>query len=330
MKPPSDLTIGASNFGQDTGCPSADEDAVELALRSLTAGHSYIDTSNNYVYGRSETVLGVALARLGQECSPEVITKVDADPATGRFDRDRVMRSFEESLQRLGIGHVPLLHLHDPDMLPMAESLGPGGAVAGLVELRESGAVDAIGVAGGPIPMMSALSGNRNLRCRSLPQQVHLGRSERTSTLRRSPTARHDRIQRGPFRSRPPRHWSHPLGAIRLPPRRRIAAILGSTSGRPLPTTLREPSCSGPHFLSSLPAHRLHSGRNLIIEAASSARPTHPGTHSRSVLGRPCGLRSRALTGPLTRSPSDPPGQWETTGEPTHNPPVASTFSPIV
>lgn len=156
MKPPSDLTIGASNFGQDTGCPSADEDAVELALRSLTAGHSYIDTSNNYANGRSETVLGVALARLGQKCSTEVITKVDADPATGRFDRDRVMRSFEESLQRLGIDHVPLLHLHDPDMLPMAESLGPGGAVAGLVELRESGAVDAIGVAGGPIPMMSA------------------------------------------------------------------------------------------------------------------------------------------------------------------------------
>jgi D-threo-aldose 1-dehydrogenase len=151
------LTIGADKFGRDTQKGSTEEaDAVELAQLALASGFGYVDTSNNYAGGQSEAVMGIAAAQLGPQRSTGVITMVDVDPETGRFDRDRVLRSFEESRDRLGLDYFPLMHLHDPDMLTMAEALGPGGAVEGLIELRESGLVGAIGVAGGSIPMMSA------------------------------------------------------------------------------------------------------------------------------------------------------------------------------
>lgn len=157
LRTPSSLTLGLSNLGRNTTVGCVEEcGAIDFAELALASGHTYVDTSNNYADGRSEAVLGAAANRLGPTRSADIITKVDVDPVTGRFDRDRVLRSFDESRARLGIDTVPLLHLHDPDMLSMSEALGPGGAVEGLLELRDSGAVGAIGVAGGPIPMMSA------------------------------------------------------------------------------------------------------------------------------------------------------------------------------
>ena len=157
MKAPSTLTIGTSSFGRGTRRGTDGEaQAARLAEAALGGPHAYVDTSNNYSGGRSEEVLGIAMARLGSRRSTGVITKVDADPDSGRFDRDRVLASFEESTARLGVDRIPLLHLHDPDVLTMSEALGPRGVVEGLIELRASGVVDAIGIAGGSVPMMAA------------------------------------------------------------------------------------------------------------------------------------------------------------------------------
>lgn len=151
----SPLTLGTSGLGKDTEPGSAEEDAaVAVALDLLQSTHGFVDTSNNYSRGRSEAVLGLAIARLGAEAGSRVISKVDCDPETGAFDRDRVLRSFEETTTRLGVDRVPLLHLHDPYTVTFDEAMGRGGAVEGLIELRESGRVDAIGVAAGPVPLM--------------------------------------------------------------------------------------------------------------------------------------------------------------------------------
>lgn len=151
----SPLTLGTSGLGKDTEPGSAEEDAaVAVALDLLQSTHAFVDTSNNYSRGRSEAVLGLAIARLGAEAGSRVISKVDCDPETGAFDRDRVLRSFEETTTRLGVDRVPLLHLHDPYTVTFDEAMGRGGAVEGLIELRESGRVDAIGVAAGPVPLM--------------------------------------------------------------------------------------------------------------------------------------------------------------------------------
>ncbi|WP_109211983.1 MULTISPECIES: aldo/keto reductase [Microbacterium] len=156
----SPLTLGTSGLGRDTIPGSPEEDAaVAFAQQLFASTHAFVDTSNNYSAGRSEAVLGLAIARAGEDAATRVISKVDCDPETGAFDRDRVLRSFEETTARLGVDRLPLLHLHDPYTVTFDEAMAAGGAVEGLIELRESGRVDAIGVAAGPAPMMSRYVG---------------------------------------------------------------------------------------------------------------------------------------------------------------------------
>lgn len=156
----SPLTLGTSGLGRDTAPGSPEEDAaVAFAQQLFESTHAFLDTSNNYAGGRSEAVLGRAIARIGTDAATRVISKVDAEPETGAFDRDRVLRSFDETVTRLGVDRLPLLHLHDPYTVTFDEAMGRGGAVEGLVELRESGRVDAIGVAAGPIGLMARYVG---------------------------------------------------------------------------------------------------------------------------------------------------------------------------
>lgn len=150
-----DLTLGTSPLGRGTEPGTAGERvAIDLAVALVTGPFALVDTSNEYAGGRSEAVLGAALAEAGDRATARIVTKVDRDPETGAFGRDRVLRSYEESLARLGVDRVEVLHLHDPYTVTFAEATGPGGAVEALVELREQGAVDAIGIAAGGMPLM--------------------------------------------------------------------------------------------------------------------------------------------------------------------------------
>ncbi|MDP9792328.1 D-threo-aldose 1-dehydrogenase [Catenuloplanes nepalensis] len=154
--PVSPVSLGTSFLGnpaQPDGSPAPESAALAHAL--LTGPSALIDTSNNYAAGRSETALGLALRSSGLPQGRTVVTKVDADPETGRFDRDRVWRSFEESTARLGLDRLPLLHLHDPYTITVEEAFAPGGAVQGLRELKEQGLAGAIGVAAGEIGLMT-------------------------------------------------------------------------------------------------------------------------------------------------------------------------------
>ncbi|MBB2975842.1 D-threo-aldose 1-dehydrogenase [Microbacterium endophyticum] len=152
---PSPVTIGTSGLGRNTQPGSPEEKtAVAAAVALFESPHTYVDTSNNYSGGRSEAILGLALQQVKADAEPHVVTKVDEDPDTRAFDRDRVLRSFEESCARLGVDRLPLLHFHDPYAVTVSEAMAPGGAVEGLIELRDAGVVDAIGIATYPIDEM--------------------------------------------------------------------------------------------------------------------------------------------------------------------------------
>lgn len=155
-----DITIGTSPLGKNTDRGSTEEAAAVADARAfLTGPFALVDTSNEYAAGRSEAVLGLARAELreaGQRVSARIVTKVDRHPETGAFDRDRVLRSYDESLERLGVDRIEVLHLHDPYSVTFAEATGAGGALEGLRELKDGGAVDAIGIAAGPVPLMTA------------------------------------------------------------------------------------------------------------------------------------------------------------------------------
>ena len=81
-------------------------------------------------------------------------TKVDPDPRTGDFSGERVRASLEESMERLGVDKIALLHLHDPERMSFEDAVAPGGPVEALVDLRERGLVDHLGVAGGPVGLL--------------------------------------------------------------------------------------------------------------------------------------------------------------------------------
>jgi len=131
---------------------TAEEEAVTLIKRSLGLGMNYLDTAPMYGVGHSEKRYGRALRGVPRE-SYVLSTKVGrvldpAEPGSDRlawsfdFSRPGVLRSFESSLERLGLERVDILLIHDPDNhyeQAMAE------AAPVLVELQQTGRVKAIG-----------------------------------------------------------------------------------------------------------------------------------------------------------------------------------------
>jgi D-threo-aldose 1-dehydrogenase len=128
--------------------------AVDFVTALLRSPIRAIDTSNNYGNGSSERRIGKALALAGGVPDGfSIITKVDA--FNGDFSGSRVRESFRESSERLGVDSVPLLLLHDPDKFDFRYMSSTGGAVDALVQLRDEGRADAIGVATGDTSLLN-------------------------------------------------------------------------------------------------------------------------------------------------------------------------------
>ena len=132
------------------------EQAVATVDAVLDSPVNFIDTSNGYGEdGSAERRIGAALrGRGGLPAGVVLATKVDPDPRTGDFSGARVRASFEESLERLGLDRIQLLHLHDPERISFDEATASGGPVEALAELRRQGLVAHLGVAGGPVGLL--------------------------------------------------------------------------------------------------------------------------------------------------------------------------------
>lgn len=136
-------------FGYDVPA----EQAIDLVTEILRSPVMVIDTSNGYSNGESERRIGEGIKRAGG--LPEghwVATKVDG--LDGDYSAERVYRSIEESMSRLGLDHLPLVYLHDPEYALDQNLDGPGGAVDALVSLRDQGVIGHLGVAGGDVAIM--------------------------------------------------------------------------------------------------------------------------------------------------------------------------------
>lgn len=151
------VCLGGSPLGSMPGLYGhavTDDQGVATVCAALDSPIRTIDTSNGYSEGDSERRIGRALAEAGGK--PEdvvVITKVD--PRDGDYSGGRVRASVQESRDRLGLDHLPLVHLHDPGNFPFEEIARPGGAVEALVELKASGEIGAVGLAGGRVQEMA-------------------------------------------------------------------------------------------------------------------------------------------------------------------------------
>ncbi|TDD27057.1 aldo/keto reductase [Kribbella turkmenica] len=133
--------------------------AVATIDRAWELGIRLFDTAPVYGYGLSERRAGLALrgrprdrfvlcskvGRLIEPGGPDV-QPIWAEPPPGlgpRLDYSyrAVMRSFEESLERIGIDRIDILHIHDPDLdYPTAST----EALKALAELRGRGTIRAV------------------------------------------------------------------------------------------------------------------------------------------------------------------------------------------
>lgn len=154
------LSVGTSSWGTPrSGESDADSDArvatMAEAFANGTLPINFLDTSNEYGGARSEVLIGRALAASGGLADGLVVqTKLDRDVDTGDFSGDRMRASVEESLSRLGIDRIQVLHLHDPELIGFEAAMAPGGPVEALVAMREQGLTASIGISGGPVGML--------------------------------------------------------------------------------------------------------------------------------------------------------------------------------
>ena len=121
-----------------------DEASIETIHRALDLGVNWIDTAAAYGLGRSEEVVGRALA--GLDNRPYVFTKASLVPGPGgrvvnNLKRDSILREAERSLARLGVDAIDLYQIHWPNP---AEDIEEGWSA--LAELKEQGLVRHIGV----------------------------------------------------------------------------------------------------------------------------------------------------------------------------------------
>jgi D-threo-aldose 1-dehydrogenase len=154
------LGLGCASIGGLYGDIS-DEQAQQVVHRALTLGLNLFDTAPLYGYGKSEKRLGEALrgvprdrfvlaTKVGRLLVPEEAGDNSQDdywgnppPVRPRFDfsYDGVMRSFEESLKRLNLQRIDILHIHDPDDHYHAAIQG---AYPALDSLRSQGLIRAV------------------------------------------------------------------------------------------------------------------------------------------------------------------------------------------
>jgi D-threo-aldose 1-dehydrogenase len=158
----------------------AEDQALEVIERAWEAGIRHFDTAPLYGHGLAELRLGKALRGKPRDefvLASKVgrLLRADAPPEPGQsfrgtppvnpvfdFTYDGVMRSVEESLERLQLERIDILHIHDPDD-HYAQALH--GAYKALDHLRSEGLIKAVGAGMNQAEMLARFARDGNFDC---------------------------------------------------------------------------------------------------------------------------------------------------------------------
>jgi D-threo-aldose 1-dehydrogenase len=161
---------------------AVDEDAALATMeRAWERGIRFFDTAPLYGHGLAERRLGQALegrprdeyvlaTKVGRllraDAPPDATQQIweGVPPVNPTFDFtfDGALRSVDESLARLGVERIDVLHVHDPDD-HLEEALA--GAYRALDRLRSDGAIAAVGAGMNHVGPLVRLARQANFDC---------------------------------------------------------------------------------------------------------------------------------------------------------------------
>jgi len=165
----------------------SERQATATIRRSLELGINYFDTAPLYGYGISEQRLGRVLHSvlrnnyvlstkvgriLGQVIPPEkssIFRGVTQRKIIFDLSSEGVLRSVEDSMKRLKVGHIDILFIHDPDLFPDGPEVGYQHVMTNtyptLADLRSRGIVKAIGVGMNQWQMLCRFANDADFDC---------------------------------------------------------------------------------------------------------------------------------------------------------------------
>lgn len=126
---------------------------VSVVERALELGVNYFDTAPLYGKGRSEEVMGAALKGVTEPYY--LATKVGYFPEPFDYTKDTVWRGLDASLKRLDRDHVNLIQIHEAEQAGWDGIMDAGRTLETLIDIREQGIADHIGLTGSDLGLMS-------------------------------------------------------------------------------------------------------------------------------------------------------------------------------
>ncbi|MCL4436626.1 MAG: aldo/keto reductase [Thaumarchaeota archaeon] len=111
--------LGQGTYGYGFSFGRSFSNGVAALRRGIDLGMTLIDTAESYGAGRSEEIVGEAIK--GQRDRVFLATKVSPE----NLSYERLLRSAEKSLQRLGTKFLDLYQIHSPNpWVPIQDTMG--------------------------------------------------------------------------------------------------------------------------------------------------------------------------------------------------------------
>jgi aryl-alcohol dehydrogenase-like predicted oxidoreductase len=122
-----------------------EEESIKTIHAAVERGITVIDTAPAYGFGRSEEIVGRAIAKGGLRSRVVIATKVGLEWKDGKVfrnaSRDRILREATDSLRRLKTDYIDIYQVHWPDpLVPIEET------AEAMQTLFDQGKIRAVGV----------------------------------------------------------------------------------------------------------------------------------------------------------------------------------------
>jgi aryl-alcohol dehydrogenase-like predicted oxidoreductase len=151
----SPVTLGTWAIGGWMWGGTEEAESISTIRAALDHGVNLIDTAPVYGFGRSEEIVGKAIAEAGLRSRVLIATKTGLEWDDGRVFRNasraRIIREVDESLRRLRTDYIDIYQVHWPDPLVAIEETADA-----MHELLRQGKIRAIGVSNFSVEQMEA------------------------------------------------------------------------------------------------------------------------------------------------------------------------------